>query len=62
MVTILIYKKITIDNSIYIKVFYDGTVSCLTVSTGDVLNSTKNETEFTELTIFLKEHLDMKFQ
>ena len=54
------YKKITIDNYLYIKVFTDGTVSYLTVSTDDVINTTNNKTEFTELTIFFKEHFDMK--
>ena len=51
--TILEYKKITIDNSIYIKVFSDGTLSYLTVSTYDVLSTTNNETSFPELTFFL---------
>ena len=43
------YKKSTIGNEIYIKVFYDGTVSYITVSTDDVLNTTNNETAFTDL-------------
>ena len=47
VVTIMKYDKSTIDNSIYIKVFSDGTVSYLTVSTDDVLNTTNNETAFT---------------
>ena len=42
VVTILEYKKSTIDHAIYIKVFDDGTVSYLTVSTDDVLNNTNN--------------------
>ena len=42
VVTILEYKKSTIDHAIYIKVFDDGTVSYLTVSTDDVLNTTNN--------------------
>ena len=50
--TILKYKKITIDNTIYIKVLSDGTVSYLTVSTDDVINTTNNETEFPEIKIF----------
>ena len=41
---IIKYKKITIDNFIYIKVFSTGTVSYLIVSTDDVLNTTNNET------------------
>ena len=43
VVTILKYKKITIDNNIYIKVSTDGTVSYLTVSTADVINTNNNE-------------------
>ena len=42
VVTILEYKKNTIDHAIYIKVFDDGTVSYLTLSTDDVLNTTNN--------------------
>ena len=34
-VTIIKYKKITIDHAIYIKVFSDGTVSYLAFSTDD---------------------------
>ena len=49
MVTILKYKKITIDHAIYIKVFSDGTIYYLTVSTDDVLNTTNNEKSFPEL-------------
>ena len=37
------YKKITIYHAIYIKVFYDGTVSYITVSNDDDLNTTNNE-------------------
>ena len=39
VVTILEYKKSTIDHAIYIKVVDDGTVSYLKVSTDDVLES-----------------------
>ena len=56
------YKKITIDHNIYIKVFNDGTVSYLTVSTDDVLNTNNNETAFPELTRVFEEHFDTKFQ
>ena len=42
VVKILKYKKITIYYAIYIKVFFDGTVSYLTVSTDDFLNTTNN--------------------
>ena len=54
VVTILKYKKITIDHAIYIKFFTDGTVSYLAVSTDYVLNTTNNDTAFTEPTRFLK--------
>ena len=60
MVTIIKYKKITIDNDIYIKVLSDGTVSCLTVSTDDVLNTTNNEKAFPEQRIFFKKLLVLK--
>ena len=60
VVTIIEYKKSTIDHAIYIKVFDDGTVSYLTVSTDDVLNTTNNENEFPELTGLFKEYFEMK--
>ena len=44
LVTILIYYKITINHAIYIRFFSYGTVSFLTVSTDDVLNTTNNGT------------------
>ena len=62
MVTILKYKKITIDHAIYIKVFSDGTVSYLAVSTDDVLNTYNNETAFPELRRVFEERFEMKFQ
>ena len=62
VVSILRYNNITIDHAIYIKVFIDGTVSYLTVSTDNVLNNTNNETKFTKLTIFFIEHFEMKVQ
>ena len=62
VVTIIEYKKITIDHAIYIKVFDDGAVSYLTVSTGDVLNTTNNENAFPELTRVFREHFEMKVQ
>ena len=45
------YKKITIDHAIYIKALSDETLSYIKVSTDDVLNTTNNETSFTELII-----------
>ena len=62
VVTIIKYKKSTIDHAVYIKVFTDGTVSYLAVSTYYVLNTTNNETAFPELTRFFKEHFEMKLQ
>ena len=62
VVTIIKYKKITIDHTIYIKVFTYGTVSYLTVSTDDVINTTNNENSFLELTIFFRERFEMKLQ
>ena len=62
VITILEYKTITIDHAIYVKVFDDGTVSYLTVSTDDVLNTTNNENAFPELTRVFKEHFEMKVQ
>ena len=50
MVTIIKYKKITIDHAIYIKVLYDVTVSYLKFSMDDVLNATNNKISFPELT------------
>ena len=62
VVTSLEYKKSTIYHAIYIKVFYDGTVSYLKVSTDDDLNTIKNENPIPELTRVLKEHFEMKVQ
>ena len=55
MVVVIIYKKITIDHSIFIKVLSNVTVSYITVSNYDVLNTTNNGTAFTELTRVFKE-------
>ena len=46
VVTINQYKKITINNDTYVKVFFDGTVSHLKVFTDIFLNNTNNDTEF----------------
>ena len=62
VVTIINDKNSTLDHAICIKVFTDGTVSYLTVSTDDVINTTINKTEFPELTRFFKEHFEMKLQ
>ena len=44
MVTIVKYKKNTIDHAVYIKVFTDVTVSYITFYTDDVLNTNNNDT------------------
>ena len=62
VVTIFNYKKITIDHAVFIKVFADVTVSYITVSTDDVLNTTNNENLFPELKRVLKENFEMKVQ
>ena len=59
---ILKYKEIAIYYSIYIKVFFDGKFSYITVSTDDVLKTNNNETEFTELRRVFEEAFDMKVQ
>ena len=56
-VTILKYKKITIDHTIYIRVFSDGTVSYRAVYTVYVINTTTNGISFPELKRVLKKHL-----
>ena len=50
------------DHAIFIKLFTDGAVSCLTVSTDDVLNTTTNKMEFPELTRFFEEQFEIKVQ
>ena len=60
LVTIIKYKKRRIDHSIYIKVYSDGTVSYIRVFTDDVLNTTNNDMEFTELTRVFEKHFEMK--
>ena len=62
MGTIIKYNKRTIDHAIYIKVFSDVTVSYLTLSTDNVLNTTNNEMEFTELARVFEEDFDIKSQ
>ena len=62
VVTIIKYKKSTIYHAIYIKVFTDVTVSYITVTTFEVLNTNNNEIAFPELTRVFKEHFHMKVQ
>ena len=61
VVTTMKYKKSIIDNSIYTKVLYDGTMSYFTVSADDVLNNTNKETAFTELKKVLESEFEIKF-
>ena len=58
--TIIKYKKSTIDHAIYIRVFYDETVSHIIVSNHGVVNTTNDKTSFNELRIFLKKLLRLK--
>ena len=62
MFTTLKYNKSKIDHAIFIKVFSDVTVSYLTVSNDDVINTTNNDTECTELTRVFEEYFEIKFQ
>ena len=56
------YKIRKIDHAIYIKVFYNVTVSYLTVYTDDVLENTNNKTEFPGLRRVFEEYFDIKVQ
>ena len=62
VVTIIKYKKITIDHAIYIKFFYYIKVSYPTFPTDDVLNTTNNNISFPKLRIVFEEHFEMKVQ
>ena len=62
LVPTLKYNKGTIYHSIYIKVFYDGTVSYIKVSTDDILNTYNNETKSPELIRVFEEAFEIKFQ
>ena len=61
-VTILKYEKRKTYHDIQIKVLSDVTVSCLTVSNYDALDTTNNETSYPELTIVFEENFEVKFQ
>ena len=61
MLTVLKYKKITIDYAIYIKVLYDRIVPYLTVSTYGVLNNIDNETDFSWTKKVLNNNFRLKF-
>ena len=62
VVTILKYKKGIIYHDIRIKVFSAVAVSYIKVYTGDVINNTKNEAAFPELTRLFEEHFEAKYQ
>ena len=62
VVTIIIHNKSTIDHAIYINIFSKLTVSYLIVSNDDVLNTTNNEIEFTEVTRVFEEYFYIKVQ
>ena len=62
VVKIIKYKKSIIDHAIYIKVFSDVTVSYLTFSTNDVINTNNNYTEFPELSRVFEEDFEIKVQ
>ena len=47
---------------IYIKVFYDETMSYLTVSDDDFLNTTNNDTPLTELRSFFNDTFEITVQ
>ena len=62
VVIVIKYKKSIIDHAIYIKVFYYRTVSYLTVSIDDFINTTNNKTSFPEQRRILEEVLEIKVQ
>ena len=62
MVTIMSYKTSTIDHAIDINILSYVNVSYITVFTDYVLNTTTNETEFTELRRVFKEYFELRFQ
>ena len=55
-------ENISIDNSIYIKVFYDGNVPYHMVSVDYFFKTTNNEIAFLEITRVFEEHFQMKVQ
>ena len=57
VVKIIQQKKIKIYHTIYVNIFYNCTVSYLTVLTGDVINTTKNYEDSNDPNKFLKRHL-----
>ena len=61
-VAIIKYKKITIYCDIDIKVFSDVTLSYITVSTDNFLNTNNSETESPKLRKLLEEAFEIKFQ
>ena len=59
--TVMKYKKITTDDIIYVKVFYYGNLSYLTLSTDDYMNNTNNKTSFPELKNYFSNNLGLNF-
>ena len=62
VVMIIKYNESKIYYDIYIKVLYDLTVSYLTVSTNDFLNTNNNEIAFPEPTRLFEERFEIKVQ
>ena len=62
VVTIIKYNKSTINHAIYSKFFSDITVLYLTFSNDDIINTTNNETEISELKRVFEEQFEMKCQ
>ena len=62
VVTILKYKKITIDHSIYINIISNVTKFYFMVYNDDAINTTNNETAFPEPRIFPEEDIEIKVQ
>ena len=55
-------KKSTIYHDIYIKVFYDRTLSYIKVSTDHYINTIEKDTSVTELIRVFEEDFDIRVQ
>ena len=62
MITVLKYKITTIYHDIYIKIFSDGTISYLKVSTDGSLNTNNNDIDFHELRKVFQESFEIRIQ
>ena len=58
----MIYKESTIYCAVEIKVLSGGTVSCIPVSSYDVINTTNNNTAFPELRELFEGLFEIKLQ